>query len=169
MLVVGHWQKFGPKSSMQFIKCVVGVKSDWSISIILTSRLWCDFFCHISNNSETEKIVPPGLRSSLLFFPLTQSQLRSSVYLHTNMAASVTSYLTHDTHHLHAKCFFFFFLCFFRTNNQLVAFLSKYRDMNFIKSHGRDNARWEFSEVASVSFSLFPLCLSISLSLSLCL
>ncbi|XP_010789054.1 xylosyltransferase 1-like [Notothenia coriiceps] len=28
-----------------------------------------------------------------------------------------------------------------RTNNQLVAFLSKYRDMNFIKSHGRDNAR----------------------------
>lgn len=29
----------------------------------------------------------------------------------------------------------------FRTNNQLVAFLSKYRDMNFIKSHGRDNAR----------------------------
>uniref|UniRef100_A0A3P8TW73 Xylosyltransferase 1 n=1 Tax=Amphiprion percula TaxID=161767 RepID=A0A3P8TW73_AMPPE len=30
----------------------------------------------------------------------------------------------------------------FRTNNQLVAFLSKYRDMNFIKSHGRDNARF---------------------------
>lgn len=29
-----------------------------------------------------------------------------------------------------------------RTNDQLVAFLSKYRDMNFIKSHGRDNARW---------------------------
>lgn len=29
----------------------------------------------------------------------------------------------------------------FRTNNQLVAFLSKYREMNFIKSHGRDNAR----------------------------
>ncbi|XP_062244716.1 xylosyltransferase 1 [Platichthys flesus] len=29
-----------------------------------------------------------------------------------------------------------------RTNNQLVAFLSKYRDMNFIKSHGRDNARF---------------------------
>ncbi|KAG7263234.1 hypothetical protein CRUP_001503 [Coryphaenoides rupestris] len=28
------------------------------------------------------------------------------------------------------------------TNNQLVAFLSKYRDMNFIKSHGRDNARF---------------------------
>lgn len=28
-----------------------------------------------------------------------------------------------------------------RTNNQLVAFLSKYRNMNFIKSHGRDNAR----------------------------
>ncbi|KAJ8246017.1 hypothetical protein GJAV_G00262760 [Gymnothorax javanicus] len=28
-----------------------------------------------------------------------------------------------------------------RTSNQLVAFLSKYRDMNFIKSHGRDNAR----------------------------
>lgn len=28
-----------------------------------------------------------------------------------------------------------------RTNSQLVAFLSKYRDMNFIKSHGRDNAR----------------------------
>ncbi|KAL4659044.1 xylosyltransferase 1-like [Arapaima gigas] len=29
-----------------------------------------------------------------------------------------------------------------RPNNQLVAFLSKYRDMNFIKSHGRDNARF---------------------------
>ncbi|XP_078140609.1 xylosyltransferase 1-like [Centroberyx gerrardi] len=29
-----------------------------------------------------------------------------------------------------------------RTNEQLVAFLSKYRDMNFIKSHGRDNARF---------------------------
>uniref|UniRef100_A0A8C6UDT4 Xylosyltransferase 1 n=1 Tax=Neogobius melanostomus TaxID=47308 RepID=A0A8C6UDT4_9GOBI len=29
-----------------------------------------------------------------------------------------------------------------RTNNQLVAFLSKYREMNFIKSHGRDNARF---------------------------
>ncbi|KAM6972774.1 xylosyltransferase 1 [Aplochiton taeniatus] len=29
-----------------------------------------------------------------------------------------------------------------RTNNQLVAFLTKYRDMNFIKSHGRDNARF---------------------------
>ncbi|XP_068607203.1 xylosyltransferase 1 [Brachionichthys hirsutus] len=29
-----------------------------------------------------------------------------------------------------------------RTNNQLVAFLSKHRDMNFIKSHGRDNARF---------------------------
>ncbi|KAM9792765.1 xylosyltransferase 1 [Neosynchiropus ocellatus] len=29
-----------------------------------------------------------------------------------------------------------------RTNNQLVSFLSKYRDMNFIKSHGRDNARF---------------------------
>ncbi|XP_056609958.1 xylosyltransferase 1 [Triplophysa dalaica] len=29
-----------------------------------------------------------------------------------------------------------------RTNDQLVAFLSKYRDMNFIKSHGRDNARF---------------------------
>ncbi|XP_036398508.1 xylosyltransferase 1 [Megalops cyprinoides] len=29
-----------------------------------------------------------------------------------------------------------------RANNQLVAFLSKYRDMNFIKSHGRDNARF---------------------------
>ncbi|XP_054634076.1 xylosyltransferase 1 [Dunckerocampus dactyliophorus] len=29
-----------------------------------------------------------------------------------------------------------------RTNNQLVAFLSKYRDKNFIKSHGRDNARF---------------------------
>ncbi|KAJ8001825.1 hypothetical protein DPEC_G00173440 [Dallia pectoralis] len=29
-----------------------------------------------------------------------------------------------------------------RTNHQLVAFLSKYRDMNFIKSHGRDNARF---------------------------
>lgn len=28
-----------------------------------------------------------------------------------------------------------------RTNEQLVAFLSKYRTMNFIKSHGRDNAR----------------------------
>nr|XP_015826291.2 xylosyltransferase 1 [Nothobranchius furzeri] len=29
-----------------------------------------------------------------------------------------------------------------RDNNQLVAFLSKYRRMNFIKSHGRDNARF---------------------------
>uniref|UniRef100_A0A8C2WFP8 Xylosyltransferase 1 n=1 Tax=Cyclopterus lumpus TaxID=8103 RepID=A0A8C2WFP8_CYCLU len=29
-----------------------------------------------------------------------------------------------------------------RTNEQLVAFLSKYRGMNFIKSHGRDNARF---------------------------
>uniref|UniRef100_A0A4W6E1T7 Xylosyltransferase 1 n=1 Tax=Lates calcarifer TaxID=8187 RepID=A0A4W6E1T7_LATCA len=29
-----------------------------------------------------------------------------------------------------------------RTNEQLVAFLSKYRSMNFIKSHGRDNARF---------------------------
>ncbi|XP_048870652.1 xylosyltransferase 1-like isoform X2 [Brienomyrus brachyistius] len=29
-----------------------------------------------------------------------------------------------------------------RTNDQLVAFLTKYRDMNFIKSHGRDNARF---------------------------
>ncbi|KAF7665683.1 hypothetical protein LDENG_00134000, partial [Lucifuga dentata] len=29
-----------------------------------------------------------------------------------------------------------------RTNEQLVAFLSKYRKMNFIKSHGRDNARF---------------------------
>uniref|UniRef100_A0AAX7UJH0 Xylosyltransferase 1 n=1 Tax=Astatotilapia calliptera TaxID=8154 RepID=A0AAX7UJH0_ASTCA len=29
-----------------------------------------------------------------------------------------------------------------RTNDQLVAFLSKYRYMNFIKSHGRDNARF---------------------------
>uniref|UniRef100_H3D3E5 Xylosyltransferase 1 n=1 Tax=Tetraodon nigroviridis TaxID=99883 RepID=H3D3E5_TETNG len=29
-----------------------------------------------------------------------------------------------------------------RTNNQLVAFLSRYRNMNFIKSHGRDNARF---------------------------
>ncbi|XP_077305060.1 xylosyltransferase 1 [Lithobates pipiens] len=29
-----------------------------------------------------------------------------------------------------------------RTNDQLVAFLSKYRDMNFLKSHGRDNARF---------------------------
>ncbi|XP_043969622.1 xylosyltransferase 1 [Gambusia affinis] len=29
-----------------------------------------------------------------------------------------------------------------RNNNQLVAFLSKYRDLNFIKSHGRDNARF---------------------------
>ncbi|XP_075998779.1 xylosyltransferase 1-like [Genypterus blacodes] len=29
-----------------------------------------------------------------------------------------------------------------RTNEQLVAFLSKYREMNFIKSHGRDNARF---------------------------
>ncbi|XP_016819430.2 xylosyltransferase 1, partial [Cricetulus griseus] len=28
-----------------------------------------------------------------------------------------------------------------RTNDQLVAFLSRYRDMNFLKSHGRDNAR----------------------------
>ncbi|MEQ2232907.1 Xylosyltransferase 1 [Ilyodon furcidens] len=28
------------------------------------------------------------------------------------------------------------------SNNQLVAFLSKYRDLNFIKSHGRDNARF---------------------------
>uniref|UniRef100_A0A672YKS8 protein xylosyltransferase n=1 Tax=Sphaeramia orbicularis TaxID=375764 RepID=A0A672YKS8_9TELE len=29
-----------------------------------------------------------------------------------------------------------------RTNEQLVSFLSKYRNMNFIKSHGRDNARF---------------------------
>uniref|UniRef100_A0A8C5FDB2 Xylosyltransferase 1 n=1 Tax=Gadus morhua TaxID=8049 RepID=A0A8C5FDB2_GADMO len=29
-----------------------------------------------------------------------------------------------------------------RANDQLVAFLSKYRNMNFIKSHGRDNARF---------------------------
>ncbi|XP_014857285.1 PREDICTED: xylosyltransferase 1 [Poecilia mexicana] len=29
-----------------------------------------------------------------------------------------------------------------RNNNQLVAFLSKFRDLNFIKSHGRDNARF---------------------------
>ncbi|KAK2893402.1 xylosyltransferase 1-like [Channa argus] len=29
-----------------------------------------------------------------------------------------------------------------RTNQQLVAFLSKYRNINFIKSHGRDNARF---------------------------
>ncbi|XP_023153650.2 xylosyltransferase 1-like isoform X1 [Amphiprion ocellaris] len=29
-----------------------------------------------------------------------------------------------------------------RTNDQLVSFLSKYRNMNFIKSHGRDNARF---------------------------
>ncbi|XP_043945087.1 xylosyltransferase 1 [Protopterus annectens] len=29
-----------------------------------------------------------------------------------------------------------------RTNDQLVAFLTKYRDMNFLKSHGRDNARF---------------------------
>ncbi|KAI5762104.1 XYLT1 [Gulo gulo luscus] len=29
-----------------------------------------------------------------------------------------------------------------RTNDQLVAFLSRYRDMNFLKSHGRDNARF---------------------------
>ncbi|KAJ3600326.1 hypothetical protein NHX12_031311 [Muraenolepis orangiensis] len=29
-----------------------------------------------------------------------------------------------------------------RTNDQLVAFLSQYRTMNFIKSHGRDNARF---------------------------
>ncbi|XP_028355878.1 xylosyltransferase 1 isoform X2 [Physeter macrocephalus] len=28
------------------------------------------------------------------------------------------------------------------TNDQLVAFLSRYRDMNFLKSHGRDNARF---------------------------
>ncbi|XP_065267607.1 xylosyltransferase 1 [Emys orbicularis] len=29
-----------------------------------------------------------------------------------------------------------------RTNDQLVAFLSRYRNMNFLKSHGRDNARF---------------------------
>ncbi|CAG5928976.1 unnamed protein product [Menidia menidia] len=29
-----------------------------------------------------------------------------------------------------------------RSNNQLVTFLTKYRNMNFIKSHGRDNARF---------------------------
>ncbi|XP_067407152.1 xylosyltransferase 1 [Emydura macquarii macquarii] len=29
-----------------------------------------------------------------------------------------------------------------RTNDQLVAFLSRYRHMNFLKSHGRDNARF---------------------------
>lgn len=28
-----------------------------------------------------------------------------------------------------------------RTNDELVMFLSKYRDKNFLKSHGRDNAR----------------------------
>lgn len=28
-----------------------------------------------------------------------------------------------------------------RTNEELVMFLSKYRDKNFLKSHGRDNAR----------------------------
>uniref|UniRef100_A0A4W6E093 Xylosyltransferase 1 n=1 Tax=Lates calcarifer TaxID=8187 RepID=A0A4W6E093_LATCA len=37
-----------------------------------------------------------------------------------------------------------------RTNEQLVAFLSKYRSMNFIKSHGRDNARraWTVSSTS---------------------
>ena len=35
----------------------------------------------------------------------------------------------------------FLLVCFHRTNDQLVAFLSRYRDMNFLKSHGRDNAR----------------------------
>ncbi|KAI1883883.1 hypothetical protein AGOR_G00220670 [Albula goreensis] len=29
-----------------------------------------------------------------------------------------------------------------RTNKQLVSFLSRHRDMNFVKSHGRDNARF---------------------------
>lgn len=28
-----------------------------------------------------------------------------------------------------------------RTNEELVAFLSKNRDKNFLKSHGRDNSR----------------------------
>lgn len=32
-------------------------------------------------------------------------------------------------------------LPFFRTNEELVAFLSKNRDKNFLKSHGRDNSR----------------------------
>lgn len=37
------------------------------------------------------------------------------------------------------------FFCIFilhRTNEELVAFLSKYRDKNFLKSHGRENARY---------------------------
>lgn len=48
----------------------------------------------------------------------------------------------------------------FRTNNQLVAFLSKYRYMNFIKSHGRDNARWDanFSNFILIS----PQCSSLA-------
>lgn len=29
-----------------------------------------------------------------------------------------------------------------RTNDELVAFLSQQRDKNFLKSHGRENARW---------------------------
>uniref|UniRef100_G1SMN5 Xylosyltransferase 1 n=1 Tax=Oryctolagus cuniculus TaxID=9986 RepID=G1SMN5_RABIT len=41
-----------------------------------------------------------------------------------------------------ARTLTFFLVCFHRTNDQLVAFLSRYRDMNFLKSHGRDNARF---------------------------
>ena len=39
------------------------------------------------------------------------------------------------SHTLHARHFLS------RTNEELVAFLSKNRDKNFLKSHGRDNSR----------------------------
>lgn len=66
-----------------------------------------------------------------------------------------------------SKSFFFHF----RTNNQLVAFLSKYRDMNFIKSHGRDNARWDadFSDFILISPTTpQPFSYSLASSLTLC-
>lgn len=72
----------------------------------------------------------------------TSSELKVEEFLlqygYLQMAASLTCFLTPPTSMLNV-CFFS--PCAFRTNNQLVAFLSKYRDMNFIKSHGRDNAR----------------------------
>lgn len=52
-------------------------------------------------------------------------------------------------------------ICFhFRTNNQLVAFLSKYRNMNFIKSHGRDNARYVWHFIFFIYLSLCYLSLT---------
>ncbi|KAB1263188.1 Xylosyltransferase 1 [Camelus dromedarius] len=49
-----------------------------------------------------------------------------------------------------------------KTNDQLVAFLSRYRDMNFLKSHGRDNARTckvDREEEAGVSSSENSICM----------